>query len=319
MKERFIEKRFRADSLALIAQANDIIESYQAQGFVLTLRQLYYQFVSRALIPNKQSEYKRLGSIVDDARKAGLIDWSAMEDRTRNLESPNTWESPEAIIDAVARQYKENPWKDQSFWPEVWIEKDALTGVIEPICTRMRVPYFSCRGYVSSSEAYAAGKRFAKLRRSGYKPVVLHLGDHDPSGLQMTSDVRQRLGLFARLGVEVKRLALNMDQIDQYDPPPNPAKETDSRFADYQAEYGDESWELDALEPTVIDRLIQEALDGLIDPEPWQAALRREKVNKRSLQAISTNWDETTQFLQDEGHLSVESDEDNDGDEIESD
>lgn len=301
VREQFIDKAFRADTLAIIDQANTIIAGYQAQGFTLTLRQLYYQFVARALIPNKQSEYKRLGSIIDDGRKAGLIDWSAIEDRTRELEKPSTWDSPESIISAVANQYKENPWDDQNHWPEVWIEKDALTGVIEPVCTRMRVPYFSCRGYVSSSEIYAGGKRLQQIARTGKTPIVFHLGDHDPSGLQMTEDVHDRLSMFARMGIAVDRLALNMNQVEQYNPPPNPAKETDARFANYEAEFGNESWELDALEPTVIDALIQDALDGIINKRQWDQSMRAERLNKAGLQAASNNWADVVEWMSEQG------------------
>ena len=162
--DQFIDKKFQAKTLAVIEQAAQITEDYKRRGFTLTLRQLYYQFVQRNLIENKLSEYKRLGSIIDDARQAGLIDWSTIEDRTRNVEHPNVWASAESILQAVARQYKENPWLNQEYWPEVWIEKDALVGVIEGVCTEFRVPYFACRGYASQSEIYAAGKRLAERR-----------------------------------------------------------------------------------------------------------------------------------------------------------
>ena len=92
-------------SLALIATCNAIIAEYTAAGYVLTLRQLYYQLVSRDVIANKQSEYKRVGSIVNDGRLAGLIDWNALEDRTRNVRSVGHWDSPEQIVSAVANQY----------------------------------------------------------------------------------------------------------------------------------------------------------------------------------------------------------------------
>lgn len=303
MREQFIYKKFQAKTLLVIEQANRIIAEYAAAGFTLTLRQLYYQFVSRDLIPNNQAEYNKLGSIIDNGRKAGLIDWSAIEDRTRNLESPSAWDSPEHIIQVSAEQYQENPWKDQVHWPEVWIEKDALTGVIEPVCDRMRVPYISCRGYMSSSEVYSAGKRLWKQVRAGRTPIILHLGDHDPSGLQMTEDVGERLSMFARIGIEVKRLALNMDQIEQYSPPPNPAKDTDARFASYQAIHGDESWELDALDPTVIDGLIQEALTEIIDEAKWDESIQREERNKQSLEAAYNNWDDVVSWMVDEGHM----------------
>lgn len=295
--ERFIIKKFNRSSQEIIAQANEIIVDYQRMGFSLTLRQLYYQFVARAIIPNKQTEYKRLGQIINNGRLAGLIDWNAIEDRTRNVRQTAMWSSPQSILDAVAEQYQENPWDTQRYAPEVWIEKDALVGVIEPTCNRMRVPFFACRGYTSQSEQYRAGKRFAAAQRQGKQPVVFHLGDHDPSGLDMTRDNGDRLSMFARHGVAVRRLALNMDQVDQYSPPPNPAKDTDSRFNDYRDQYGDESWELDALDPPVIEALIQEALDEIINTAAWTEVIEREEANKSDLDAVATRWDEVSEFL----------------------
>lgn len=119
MREKFVNIAFREGSLAVIGQANQIIQDYQRRGFTLTLRQLYYQFVSRDLIPNKQTEYKRLGKIINDGRMAGLIDWSAIEDRTRNVRKPAAWASPGAIIDAVADQYQEDLWRGQQHYVEV--------------------------------------------------------------------------------------------------------------------------------------------------------------------------------------------------------
>jgi hypothetical protein len=295
--EAFIDRNFRGSSRIIIDAANAIISDYQQQGFTLTLRQLYYQFVSRDLIANKQSEYKRLGSIINDARLAGEIDWDAIEDRTRNRSVPPSWSSPQQIMQIVAEQYQEDPWRDQRWSPEVWIEKDALIGVVEPVCNRNRVPYFACRGYTSQSEAYAAGKRFAAARRRGKRPIVLHLGDHDPSGLDMTRDNADRLKMFAGQEVQVRRLALNMDQIQLYRPPPNPAKDTDIRFEKYQEEHGDESWELDALEPTVIDRLIQDELDTLIHREKWDEAMAAEEERKSVLAAMSDRYDDIVDFL----------------------
>lgn len=256
-KELFIERSFKPESMALIDQANRIITDYRAQGFTLTLRQLYYQFVSRDLLPNKQSEYKRLGSIINDGRLAGLIDWSAIEDRTRNVRVHPSWNDPSDIIESAAVGYQEDIWLGQEYRPEIWIEKDALLGVIEPVCRRYRVPYFACRGYTSQSEQYRAGKRFAKHRSLSVTPIVFHLGDHDPSGIDMTRDNGDRLAMFAGDEVEVRRLALNMKQITRYNPPPNPAKETDSRSSGYIEKFGSSSWELDALDPSVIDKLIE--------------------------------------------------------------
>lgn len=295
--ESFIPRNFSPGSLGLIEHANSIIAEYQTQGFTLTLRQLYYQFVARDLIPNKQSEYKRLGSVINDARLAGLIDWEAIEDRTRNVRTISTWDDPAEIVKAVSEQYKEDLWDSQDFRPEVWIEKDALLGVIEPACRRYRVPYFACRGYTSQSEQYRAGKRFEDVAYKGQTPIVLHFGDHDPSGIDMTRDNSDRLQMFAGQEVEVRRLALNMDQIRRYRPPPNPAKETDSRADSYIRLHGNKSWELDALDPTIIDALIADNLDDLIDKERWDEALAREERRRDVLAAASKRWADVERFL----------------------
>lgn len=297
MKERFTAANFRASSLEVIAKANVILEEYRGQNLVLTLRQLYYQFVARGWLPNQFKEYKRLGSIMSDARLAGLVDWSMMEDRVRSLESIPRWSNPAEIIEATAEQYQEDLWAGQKRRPEVWIEKDALIGVIEGVCHELRVDYFACRGNVSQSAQYEAGKRFACYRRLGQKPIVFHLGDHDPSGLDMTRDNRDRLSLFADDDVEVVRLALNMDQIDQYNPPPNPVKESDSRSDAYTAEYGHESWELDALEPSVIGDLIREHVTPLIDRKKWNARKAEETTGKEQLSEVSQRWTEVLEYL----------------------
>jgi hypothetical protein len=120
----------------------------------------------------------------------------------------------------------------------------------------------------------------------GQRPIIFHMGDHDPSGLDMTRDNRERLEIFAGVPVTVVRLALNMDQIEELQPPPNPAKLSDSRAEAYIAEHGDSSWEIDALEPTYIRRLIQENVDRLRNEELWSAALTREVAGKEWLRTI---------------------------------
>jgi hypothetical protein len=289
MIETFKIIRFRQATLAQIDEANEIIGEYRTLGFILTLRQLFYQFVSRAALAKTLAfEYKRLGRTVTDARRAGRIDWGAIEDRTRNVRRLPTWDDPSKIINACASQYRESLWSRQPYRPEVWIEKDALIGVIEGVSNEFRAPYFSCRGNVSESEMYAAGKRFADHLEQGQVPVVLHLSDHDPNGLDMTRDIRERLALFARQEIEVRRLALNLDQTAAL--PPNFAKEKDSRYAAYVRQFGRNCWELDALSPDVISGLVRDALEGLIEADAWAEAMASEEENRAVLIKASDNW-----------------------------
>jgi hypothetical protein len=295
-KIKYRDIKLQASSLALVETSNAIIADYESQGFILTLRQLYYQLVSRDIIPNRQSEYKRLGSIINDARLAGLIDWLAIEDRTRDLRALSHWGSPSEIVETCANQFHMDMWEGQDYRPEVWIEKDALVGVIEGVCNELDVAHFSCRGYTSQSEMWVAGQRLRRYNKSGQTPIIFHFGDHDPSGKDMTRDIIDRLALFMG-GLEVKRLALNMNQVEQYNPPPNPAKTTDSRYGAYIAEFGDESWELDALEPRVIAELIRTNVQALLDPVLWEKRQAEVKEGRKKLGAVAENWDEVTEAL----------------------
>ena len=279
----YTNKSFRGETAEIIEAANDIIREYQAQGFSLTLRQLYYQFVSRDILPNSQKSYKRLGGIVNDGRMAGLIDWEAIEDRTRNVKKNPHWDSPVDILESCECQFAYDKWQTQPYAPEVWIEKEALIGVIDGVCRELDVPRFACKGYSSQSEQWWAGRRFEAALADGRTPIIFHLGDHDPSGIDMTRDNQERLSLFAREEIRVCRLALNWEQVQKYAPPPNPAKDSDSRFDGYRDQYGDESWELDALEPRVIAALIREAIMEIRDEDAWEAALEREAEAKQDL------------------------------------
>jgi hypothetical protein len=284
--ELFREHRFNASTQSVVDQANTIIAEYIDQGFTLTLRQLFYQFVARDLIQNTRSEYKRVCRIVGDARDAGLIDWDAIEDRTREVYTYAFWDDPSERIRSAVASYREDLWAGQDNRPEVWIEKDALLGVIEGVCGEFRTPYFATRGNCSQTLLYA-GQRFAEYIDQGLIPQVIHLADHDPNGIDMTRDIRERLELYTRDEVEVSRLALNMDQVRRYRPPANFAK----RFAAYKRQFGtNECWELDALSPTVIADLIRGEIESLIDTTAWDRATAVEKRSRRLLDGVATNW-----------------------------
>lgn len=298
-KIEYVAKRFGQATLAVIETADAICQEYADQGYDLTLRQLYYQFVARGLLVNAQTEYKRLGSIVNDARLAGLIDWNHVTDRTRNLRDLAHWDAPEDIISASASQYRTDRWDDQPYRVEVWVEKDALTGVISRSATALDVPWFSCRGYTSQSEVWGAAMRHRRHERNGQKVVVIHLGDHDPSGIDMTRDITDRLALFGA-HTEVKRIALNMNQVDAYDPPPNPAKLTDSRAAGYIDRYGSSSWELDALDPGVLDALINSTVSEFRDEDTWSASTSRMMDQRQGLQDVYGRWDDVVAWVREQ-------------------
>lgn len=291
-------KRFKETKLITIGLAQRIVAEYQEQGFDLTLRQVYYQFVARNLFPedrrwrlvgdkrwvkdpngtkNAEPNYKWLGDAINDGRLAGYLDWDAIVDRLRKKEGNQHWETPTEIVEAAVRSYKIDTWAEQPNRVEVWVEKEALAEIISSAALPLDVDYFSCKGYVSQSAMWRSAQRMIEYEKTGQQTFIIHLGDHDPSGIDMTRDIQDRLCLFGA-DTEVRRIALTMEQIEELDPPPDPAKVTDSRGPAYVAEYGHESWELDALEPAYLVNLVNTAVLDLRNELLWKAALKKEKA-----------------------------------------
>lgn len=295
-KIKYIEKRFRNDTLDLIDTANEIIEDYQRRGYELTLRQLYYQLVSRDLIPNTEKSYNKLGSTISNARDAGLVDWQAIVDRTRSRNGISTWENPGEIIRSAYRSFKIDKWQNQNYRVFVWVEKEALAGVISRACSDndIRVDYVSCRGYMSASTIWREAQNIKNIYYNlEQTPIIIHLGDHDPSGIDMTRDNIERLQLYSELTFEfdLERIALNIDQIETYNPPPNPAKITDTRAGKYIEMYGRKSWELDALDPDILVELVQDKVNEYKDEDLWEEMTELENEYKDKLKYVYQNWE----------------------------
>jgi len=297
MKEAFIDWRPQGETIDILAWASKVMEEYEAQGYRLTLRQLYYQLVSREVIANKVREYKRLGNIISNGRLSGLLDWAMIEDRVRIPALNAHWDSPKQIMEAAINSYYRNRWENQSDYIEVWCEKDAVSNIIEPVCRKWDVLFMANRGYSSQSAMYDAYNRlFVALSRE--KDVeIIYLGDHDPSGIDMTDDISNRLGLFLtheqnKIFTRVNRIALNMDQVEKYRPPENPAKVTDSRYEKYVAQFGKSSWELDALEPRVLSDLVEGAIFEHLNHEKWEEVLHLEEQHKEKLRTLAAGLEE---------------------------
>lgn len=313
MREAFIEKRFGAEAQTLLRQILAVLQDYAAQGYDLSLRQLYYQLVSKNVVVNTERSYKNVGNLVSDARLAGLIDWNMIEDRGRTVSRNSHWENPRHFIDSVAPQFAFDKWADQPAYVEVMVEKQALEGVLEPLCSELDIAFSANKGYSSSSALYKAGKRLRDRLNEDKKCHVIYLGDHDPSGIDMTRDIVDRLNLFAGVitddeathlknggedlntmieagdydGVLVHRVALNMDQIKTLRPPKNPAKMSDSRADDYVRKFGTSSWELDAIEPRQLAKLVRNEVESLRDEDLWDAAVKRETAMRNELIALA--------------------------------
>lgn len=297
MKIAYRDVRFQRKSLERIEKANEIIEDYRARDLDLTLRQIYYQFVARGWLANTENNYKSLGKTLKDGRECGLIDWWSIVDRTRSQRSLATWTSPDEIIRGTAYSYREDKWADQPVRLEAWLEKDALSGVIDGICTRHQIAYFPCRGYPSVTHIHRAADRFKRYNEDGQKVVLIYLGDLDPEGVDIDANLEKKMHLYGVEDLDIRRVALSMEQVRRYDPPPQPAKPSSSRYEDYVSRYGNEAWELDALDPEVMSNLIESEILREIDQDRWNLSLAAEEENKTDLRALEERWPEVSAWL----------------------
>lgn len=292
-RQKYIDKKFKPKSLELIATINAILAEYSRANYAITVRSLYYQLVARGYIPNTEKSYKGITNLVSDARLAGLLDWDHVEDRMRAFKTRGRWASGSQILRDAAGWFHMDMWKTQRNRVFTIIEKDALGGIIEGTCRKFDVPMLAARGYPSSSVV----REFVKdvlipAALDGQDIVVLHLGDHDPSGIDMSRDLEERINLFSEghFAVDFRRLGLNMDQIEDQRPPPNPAKVTDSRFEEYQKLHGDESWELDALSPRFTNEILSDEIETFIDWTPWEEREAEIQAVKDKLVAVAKDF-----------------------------
>lgn len=304
----------------LVDLARGIAEDFKSQGYDMTLRQVYYQCVKAAQIPNSDESYKRLGDALGDARLAGDFDMDLIVDRGRNARGSKQHECKldvEVALEEAGSYLRALPhwsiavdqWFGQPNYVSVWVEKDALSGVFEKPCDDLGVGFFACKGYPSHSALWQWLKKLEEAYLTSREPVVddegnelevepiteavvLYFGDHDPDGWQIPRSAEETLNTLARVHdldiptIRFERVALLMSQIKKYAPPPFPAKTTSSRYAGYFAEHGiKDAWELDALSPKVLDALIRSNVDNHWDQgihDHWQGLARTNRVLLRN-------------------------------------
>lgn len=295
-KEQFRTKKLNKQKLELLNHIDVIIKEYQRQNIKLTLRQLYYQLVARDIIPNVVKEYQKLSCLLTDARYNGDVDWEAIEDRIRVPDIPSEWDNVLDLIRSAKASYRLPRWKDQDYYIELFTEKDALSSILSPIAIKFHISFCVNRGYTSASAIYDLSKRIIEKIEEGKKIIVLYLGDHDPSGLDMVRDIRDRLTELLEEGdksysfdewVEVIPVALTQEQIRKYNPPPNPAKITDPRVKGYISEFGKTSWEVDALRPEIMIKIVEGAVINFLDFDKYKKVMEQEKKDMDNLEKFA--------------------------------
>ena len=287
-KIAYANRTLHKSSRQLLDKMVKIVEEYEDMGYRITVRQLYYQLVSRDILPNSMSSYQKTSKLLTIGRMTGQIDWDTIVDKARNPLMPSEFETMQEFVEAVRDSYRKCRWDGQDSYVEVLVEKEALVGILEPVTRKYHVLLLANKGYLSASAMHDTAQRAIYHQRQGRECKILYFGDHDPSGMDMVRDIEDRLYRFDAIA-DVERIALTMDQIKKYDPPPNPAKMTDPRSGTYMTEYGTSSWELDALNPDVLVRLVESAIVQYMDRDLYDDMVSEEEEEKARLDRAVCN------------------------------
>ena len=258
----------------VVEAALEVFEQYDT---ALTLRQLYYRLVSRQLFPNTINSYKRLSRLMVRAREEGAVPVNCLEDRSRRIlgRGDTNYASAQdflrrrlASLRESYKEFKLPMWDVQPNYILVSLEKDALSRLVSDIANQYNVRTFPTRGYPSFTYVQRMAG-YIRNRLKGKPTVVLYFGDFDPSGVDIERDLSERLGKYNAGDFIVHRVALTRDQIVKYSLPPMPVKRSDARADNFVASYGDESVELDALDPRTLKLMVAQSIASYIDLDAW--------------------------------------------------
>ena len=267
----------------LIATAVTILDTESP----MTIRQLFYRLVSSGLIPNDRKHYQLVSRVMTKARDDGRCDFDAIVDRSRPQYSPNVFEDAGEYANVVQRGYRKDYWATQPNHVEIWVEKDAIIGSIEPTTNKLGVTIRVGRGFLSTTKAHEIASHFASID----KPItVFYLGDHDPSGHDIERDLYARITNYGSGSFELRRLAIHKRDIALFNLPPLRIKDTDKRAAQFRAQHGEQCVELDALPPDELRERIKDAVEELQDGELWNRAVAVEEVEMASIHDAAVMW-----------------------------
>ena len=262
-----------AKTQRIMDEAHDILAAFNP----MTVRQVFYQLVSRQVIENTRGAYQGVSDALVAARREGLIPWSWIEDRLRRPRGVVMWDDLADFAESMRRWYRRDVWATQPRKLEVWLEKDALSGIFSDALNRYGVTLNVGRGYDGWSSIRNSADRFA----DGDNVTVLYFGDFDPSGEDMVRSLRERLATLESTP-DIVKVALTPDDIKQYNLPPNFTKATDTRRQKHIDRFGDLSVELDALPASVLQARLIAEVEQRMDMAAL-AAVRAQEERERML------------------------------------
>ncbi len=268
-------KRRRATRAEMEARAEALIDIV-LEISPCTVRQVFYQATVRGVIEKTEGGYAKVGRLLVQLRRDGEIDYSDIADNTRWMRKPTTWSSLKTAVERTAATYRKALWDDTDAYVEIWLEKDALSGVLWPVTQRYDVPLMVSRGYASLSFLYSAAEALEYENRPCH---VYHLGDWDPSGQDAARHIEETLrDLAPSAEIYFERIAVTPDQISKWSPPGRPTKKTDTRSKNWRGD----SVELDAINPNQLRELVEDVLEVHL-PEEELGVLKAAEASEREL------------------------------------
>jgi hypothetical protein len=260
-----------AKTLALLETAIEVL----SKNHPMTVRQVYYQLVSRQVIDNNRGQYQAVSNALVDARKSGEVPWDWIEDRLRRPRTVSMWKGLPDFAETARQAYRRDVWATQPSYVECWLEKDALSGIFEGALSPYGITLNVGRGYDGWDSIHNAAKRYG----DGSSASVLYFGDLDPSGEDMVRSLRERLAYF-QSSPEITKCALTDEDVTRHSLPPDFTKKTDTRRAKFIAEHGDRCVELDALPVNILRQRILSEVQSRMDLAALEA-VRRQETNER--------------------------------------
>jgi hypothetical protein len=242
----------------------------------MTVRQVFYQATVRNIVEKCEAGYTKVQTDLVQMRRSGDLPYAWLADNTRWQRKPATFENIEQALEDTARFYRKSLWADVNCYVEIWLEKDALSGVIYPVTSMYDVPLMVARGYASLSFLHSAAEYIGSIDVPTY---IYHLGDFDPSGVNAGEKIEQTLRELApKSEIHFERVAVTPQQIEAWNLPTRPTKMTDTRSKNF----GDISVELDAIPPTDLRWLVEHVIQRHL-PERQFEILKAAEESEREL------------------------------------
>lgn len=246
----------------------------------MTVRQVFYQATVRGVVEKSEAGYAKVQTDLAWLRRRNIMPYNWLADNTRWQRKPRTFDSIQQALDDTAQFYRKALWTDAGAYVEVWLEKDALAGVVQPITAAYDVPLMVARGYASLSFLHSAAEYIASL---SVPTFIYHCGDFDPSGVNAGEKIKQTLREMAPAAdIHFERIAVNPEQIEAWDLPTRPTKSSDSRAKGF----GALSVELDAIPPQVLRDLVEQAIQRHLPYEQFQVLKAAEESERQLLTSL---------------------------------